>query len=96
MSPALTSAWLKLVIAVPGAETRSNRPPERPEMLTVRLGARLSTSLAERSAPLSTTLAPSLTVRLLLPSSGGSFTPMKLMRAGEGPSDRVPSETVTS
>ena len=47
MSLAATSACVKLVIAVPGAETRSNCPPESAEMVKLRPGSASSTSMSQ-------------------------------------------------
>ena len=55
----------------------------------------VSTSVAERSVPVSTTVCPSVIVSALFPRTGASFWFVNVIVAASGPSDSAPSDTVT-
>ena len=91
--PAIRSAWVKLVVGTPES---SKEPFSTLETVKIRPGSPLSTSVAPRSRAVSVTVAPSATVRLLLPSTGASFTGLNVIVAAVGPSLSSPSLTAIS
>ena len=64
-------ALVKLVIGVPGAVVSSNCPPATPERVKVK--AVSSGSVMPKSAGANVTVAPSVTLRLALVSTGASL-----------------------
>ena len=95
MSPAVTCACVNVVIATPGLATSSNWPPVTPDTVNSSVLSTSSTSVADRSVPLRTTVCPSVIVSALVPSTGASFWFVNVIVAACGPPSSAPSDTVT-
>jgi hypothetical protein len=70
---------VNVVIATPGLASASNCPPVTPVTVNCSRPAAVSASVADSSAPDSTTVPPSLITNALLPRTGASFCGVTVM-----------------